>query len=363
MKMKETVSKYRIVYEEMKKEIVSGRMAQGEKMPSELQLMERYGFSRQTIRKALEELAKDGYVQKVQGSGSFVKSSRTGEKNSKTIMFIALFAQHYFFSQYIAGVESVLKENGYALNVSFSDNRPEDEARCLEDAIEKGYAGILLVPARSACIYANLYLYKKIRQLRIPCITLGGQLPYSGFPCVIMDDYEGGKMAAKYLIDKGHTRIACIMNRTECSGCMRYAGYQSALMEAGIKEEPGWAQWYEYETFREFLENGELTERCLSKVTSVFCFNDEMALAIIELLKKQGIRVPEDMSVIGYDDSYMCMFGEKKLTSIRQEPVEQGKRAAVNLLRLIKNPNSGADSFFGPSVVERETVRDFKCTN
>ena len=171
------------------------------------------------------------------------------------------------------------------------------------------------------------------------------------------DDYEGGKMAAKYLIAKGHSRIASIMNRTECSGCMRYAGYQSALMEAGIKEEPGWAQWYEYETFQDFLENEELIGGCLSKVTAVFCFNDEMALGIIELLKKQGIRVPEDMSVMGYDDSYMCMFGEKKLTSIRQEPVEQGERAAMNLLQLIKNPNSGADTFFEPSLVERETVR------
>ena len=167
-------------------------------------------------------------------------------------------------------------------------------------------------------------------------------------------------MAADYLIEKGHSKIACIMNRTECSGCMRYAGYQSALAEAGIKEEPGWARWYEYETFQDFLENEDLVENCLLKVTAVFCFNDEMALGIIELLKKRGLRVPEDMSVIGYDDSYMCMFGEKKLTSIRQEPVEQGVRAALNLLEMIRNPNSGKDTFFRPSLAERETVRELR---
>lgn len=358
MKTKETVSKYQLVYKEMKEDIVSGRMAQGEKMPSELKLMERYGFSRQTVRKALEELERDGYVHKVQGSGSFVKNPYGGEKNSKTILFIALFAQHYFFSQYIGGVERVLKENGYGLSISISDNRAEDEAQCLQDAIEKGYAGILLLPAQSACIYSNLYIYKKIQRLRIPCITIGGRLAYAGFPCVVMDDYEGGKMAAKYLISKGHCRIACIMNHKDYSGCMRYAGYQAALEEAGIKEEPGWAQWYEYETLQELLNDERLMEDCLSKVTAVFCFNDEMALGIIETLGKHGIRVPEEVSIIGCDDSYMCMFGQKKLTSVRQEPLELGARAANNLLQLIRNPNADADAFFEPSIAERETVRD-----
>ena len=358
MEIKETASKYQTVYDELKREIVSGRLAPGEKMPSELKLMERYDFSRQTIRKALEELTKDGYIHKVQGSGSFVKSPHAGGKNAKTVIFIALFFFYYFFSQYIAGVEKVLKENGYALNISFSNNRPEDEARCLQEAMEKGCAGILLIPARSACIYSNLHLYKKIKQLRIPCITMGGQLPYAGLPCVIMNDFEGGKMAAEYLIDKGHTRIACIMNRTEGSGSMRYAGYQAALCGAGIREEDGWARWYEYESFQEFLEQERLVEDCLSKVTAVFCFNDEMALGIMGILEKRGVRVPEDVSVIGYDDSYMCMFGAKKLTSVRQEPLKLGERAAQNLLGLIKNPNGDADAFFEPEVVERETVRD-----
>ena len=99
-------------------------------------------------------------------------------------------------------------------------------------------------------------------------------------------------------------------------------------------------------------------EECFSKVTAVFCFNDEMALGVIETLEKHGIRVPEDVSVIGCDDSYMCMFGPKKLTSVRQEPMELGGRAALNLLQLIRNPNAGTDIFFEPSIVERETVRD-----
>jgi len=113
MEIKETASKYQTVYDELKREIVSGRLAPGEKMPSELKLMERYDFSRQTIRKALEELTKDGYIHKVQGSGSFVKSPHAGGKNAKTVIFIALFfmvfpaPSHIEVSVYRAGMQSI----------------------------------------------------------------------------------------------------------------------------------------------------------------------------------------------------------------------------------------------------------------
>ncbi len=358
MTMNETAPKYQVVYEELKHEIVSGVRALGEKMPSELQLMEKYGYSRHTIRKALEELTQDGYVQKVRGSGSFVKKPPIGENHPKTIMFVALFAQHHFFSQYIGGVEQELKESGYSLNIGISNNNPEEEAKCLEDAMERGYAGVLLLPAQSACIYSNLHIYKKVREARFPCVTLGGRLAHIDFPCVVVDDYEGGKRATQYLIGKGHRRIACVMNQKDYSGCMRYSGYRAALREAGIREDPRWTRWYGYEAMQELLEDEKAVIECFSQVTAVFCFNDEVALGVIRLLEKYQIRVPEDVSVVGYDDSYMCMFGEKKLTSVHQDPLEVGRQAAKTLLKMIQNPNSGTDIFFEPTIVERETVKE-----
>lgn len=353
------IPKYQVVYEELKNEISNGRLALGERMPSELQLMEQYGYSRQTVRKALEELANDGFIQKVRGSGSFVRRSAAEVGNySKTVMFIALFAEHYYFSQYIGGVEKVLKEKGYVLNVRISNNNPEEEANCLTDAMEKGYAGILLIPAQSGYMYSNLYMYRKIKELMIPCITLGGWLAYSGLHCVAVDDFEGGKKAVEYLINKGHREIACIMNNADYSGCMRYAGYLAALKEAGIKEDKNKVMWYQYETSGSFLENEEALIAGVSSATAVFCFNDELALGVIGILQKSGIDVPGDVSVIGYDDSYMCMFGPMKLTSVKQNPQEIGEKAAENLLQLIANPAFEASHTFETEVAERETVRD-----
>lgn len=357
MKTKEMSAKYQVVYKELKEAIVSGRIPVGEKVPSELQLMERYGFSRQTVRRALEELTRDGYVTKVRGSGSFVREPAPKGNGRKMVMLIALFAQQYFFPEYIGGSEQTLRENGYTLNVGISNNRTEEEAGYLREAMNNDYAGLILIPAQSAFLHSNLYLYRKIKEKGMPCVTLGSYLPYSGFPCVVNDDFEGGRLATNYLIERGHRRIACLMNSGECCGSLRYAGYQAALSEAGIEEEKEWTRWYVYEKFREFVEQEELVKTCLSGVTAVFCFNDELALAIIELLQKNGIRVPEDVSVVGYDGSYMCMFGRKKLTSVRQDPVKNGQIAAEKLLRMIENGDRGENIFLQPEILEGETVK------
>ena len=357
MKTREASAKYQIIYEELKEAIASGRIPVGEKVPSELQLMEKYGFSSQTVRRALEELTRDGYVAKVRGSGSFAREPVPKENGRKMVMLIALFAQQYFFPEYIGGSEQTLRENGYTLNVGISNNRTEEEAEYLRDVINNGYAGLILVPAQSAFLHSNLYLYRKIKEKGIPCITLGSYLPYSGFPCVLNDDFEGGRLATNYLIERGHRKIACLMNSEECCGSLRYAGYQAALNEAGIKEEKEWTQWYVYEKVREFVEQEELLKTCLSGVTAVFCFNDELALAIIEVLQKNGIRVPEDVSVVGYDGSYMCMFGRKRLTSVYQDPLKNGQIAAEKLLRMIENGDKGEKIFLQPEILEGETVK------
>ncbi|MCU6735855.1 GntR family transcriptional regulator [Diplocloster agilis] len=359
MKTNNPLPKYQIIYEELKEAVSEGKLSPGEKFPSEKQLMDQYGFSRQTVRKALEELSKEGYVQKVRGSGSFVrKPLATISTKSNTVMFIALFAQHYYFSQYIGGVEKVLKENGYVLNIGISNNRIEDEAKCLEDAIASGYAGILFLPAQSYRIHSNLYIYKKIMKAGIPCITMGSHLPQAGIPCVAVDDFEGGRMATDYLIRRGHRDIACIMNRAESCGCLRYSGYLSALDSAGIEPKEDRILWYEYEEFDRFMADEEKLLACLSQVTAVFCFNDEMALGVINFLREHDIQVPGDVSVIGFDDSYLCRISDIKITSVRQDPFEMGEKAAGNLLQLMKNPHFSASYFYEPTIEERETVRD-----
>lgn len=278
----------------------------------------------------------------------------------KMVMLIALFAQQYFFPEYIGGSEQTLRENGYTLNVGISNNRTEEEAGYLREAMNNDYAGLILIPAQSAFLHSNLYLYRKIKEKGMPCITLGSYLPYLGFPVRGKCDFEGGRLATNYLIERGHRRIACLMNSGECCGSLRYAGYQAALSEAGIEEEKEWTRWYVYEKFQEFVEREELVKTCLTGVTAVFCFNDELALAIIELLQKNGIRVPEDVSVVGYDGSYMCMFGRKKLTSVRQDPLKNGQIAAEKLLRMIENGDRGENVFLQPEILEGETVKTLK---
>lgn len=353
--------KFEYIYDDLRTRIESRALLPDDKLPSESELISQYGVTRYTARKALEQLEADGLICKHQGKGCFVRTPPAPMpyiSNSRQILLIASRAEHFYFLKSINGIEQALQDTGYTLTIKLSNYNPEVEASLLKEAFQNDYAGILLFPSDSAHIHTNQFLYRYIEANRIPCIFMGNRIPFVNIPSVINDDYSGGRIAAEYLIRHGHTSFVSIMNSEEYSGCMRYAGFMEALNYSSAPvtfESVLWFGHHEKESI--FSPDRPQILELARKATAFFCFNDSAAVNLYRLLTEAGYRVPDDISIIGFDDSYLCETNPVALTSIHQDPIHIGYTAAKNLLHLIDDPSFEGNMVFRPYLVERDSVR------
>ena len=358
-------AKTKALYNSLKSQIISKILLPGTKLPSETELIEQYGVSRYGARKALDALSNEQFIQKHQGKGCFVcqppSSNLNASINSHQILLIASRAEHFYFLKSISGIEKALQNSGYTLTIKLANYDSAEEALLLKNAFKENYAGLLLFPSKSAYLYTNLHLYRYIETHHIPCITLGNALSFSSLPHVVSDDYAGGCIAANYLIEKGHRHFLCLMNEEEYSGCMRYAGFVGGLFENQYDEQNCSVIWFphsENSIFHDTKLKANLLSAISNNVTAIFCFNDATAVGLYQLLIRHNFRVPDDISIIGYDDSYLCETNPVPLTALHQNPELAGLTAAKNLIDLIENGSCGQSVSLPPSLTERASVRD-----
>lgn len=354
--------KTRTLYENLKAQILSSTLLPGSRLPSETELIEQYGISRYAARKVLKQLVDEKLVRKQQGVGCFVCPAPVLPEcpaTSHQILLIASRAEHFYFLKTITGIENALQDSGYRLTIKLSNYNPAIEAALLKEAVKDEYAGFLIFPSESAYIYTNLHLYRQIEKRHIPCIILGNKLPCTSLPCIITDDYIGGKIAADYFIRKGHRSFVCIMNQEEYSGCMRYAGFLEGLHNANLPPQQSTPIWFGHKDKDTLFEDRKprLLELA-SQATAFFCFNDAAAVNLFHLLTHNGYGIPEDISIIGYDDSYLCETNPVPLTALHQDPEASGFSAARNLLRLIQDSSFNCNKVFLPYLTERSSVAD-----
>lgn len=361
--MGNTNKKFHYMYDDLKMQITGHILLPESKLPSESELIQKYDVSRYTARKVLEQLEKEDLIYKHQGKGCFVRSQALPAPNfttSKQLLLIASRAEHFYFLKSINGIEQALQNSGYTLTIKLSNYSPVVEAEQLKEAFQDNYAGILLFPSESAYIHTNHYLYRYIESRHIPCITLGNILPFVHIPSVVTDDYMGGKLAAEHFIKNGHTSFAALMNREEYSGCMRYAGFVEGLHCSNVpitSEDILWFGHSEKDSMFSPPQNKEIL-KLAEKATAFFCFNDSAAVNLYQLLVREGYRIPDDISIIGYDDSYLCETNPVPLTSLHQDPQLAGYTAAKNLLQLIEDPKFDCNKTFQPYLVERSSVKN-----
>lgn len=362
--MSDSAAKYKNLYEELKNQIADGTLRVGEKMPSETRMMNQTGYSRQTVRKALDLLMADGLISKVQGSGSYVHiTPKAGHAQRRTVLFLTKILEHYSSTVYAKGLEEALALQGYSLTIRLTGDNLEKERQQLLTAMRESFDGIVFMPARSAALNDNLSLYRKLQRSGVPCIALGTQLLATDIPYIATDDFMGGEVVARYLMKMGHTKVCCMMNKDEVAGCMRYAGFTTAFEDDA--QNVCSAVWYSYETLDQMFseENQKTLVKQLCESTVVFCYNDDLAVSVYHLLEKNQLHVPQDISIIGYDDaigygdSFRGLLTQIPLTTVRQNAYEIGYKAGENIVELIRKPLFSASYTFQPVLIERSTVR------
>jgi len=356
-------AKYYVLMEALKKDILSGKINPGDKLPSENQLTLQYTISRHTVRKALSILVNDGYVVAEHGRGTFcAKRGRMGA-SSHNIAVITTYISDYIFPRLIQGMDHVLTKNGYSIILKNTGNSQKNEARCLEDILTKNVDGLIIEPSKSEVLCRHTNLYELLDQSNIPYVFIQGVYPQMiEKPSILMDDVHGSYLLTKYLIELGHKRIVGIFKVDDLQGSRRHKGYVKALQEGGFMYDPDLVIWFHTEDRHEKPSTGlRILMNEGVKFDAVVCYNDQTALEIIRILNQSGRKVPEDISVTGYDDSIIAENGPVKLTTISHPKEVLGEMAAQLLIEKI-NGVSEKDSkvarIVEPTMLIRESCRD-----
>ncbi len=310
------------------------------KLPSEHELCAQYHLSRQTVRAALHLLTEEGLIEKRQGSGSFSTGLGTREN---TIGIIVNNADEYTTPALLADLKSVFREKGYTAQIYSTYSKIAIEREILENLRTAPIRGLIVEGTKTALPNPNLDLYEYLMEKGVAIVFAGGNYPALTSAVYIKDDnYYGGYLLAKHFIQQGHTQIAGIFKIDDMQGLERYFGFVTALRDFKITVAEELILWYtsaKLEALETRSDTGFLTSflrRNKSLCSAIICHNDEIAYWLIRELRYADIRVPEDISVVSFDNSYMSDLDSIRITTLSHGRHELGKTAACALLRMIQ---------------------------
>lgn len=275
--------------------------------------------------------------------------------STRTIGMLVTQSTNPFFSEVIDGVESYCYRQGYTLILCNTGGIYEKQRDYIRMLAEKRVDGMLVI-----CSDLTNELLSMLESYPdIPKVIMDWAAEDSKADKIIDNSEEGGYLATKYLIDKGHTRIACLSGHLSKIACQeRIQGFRRAMNEAHLTINENWILEGNFECDTAVLAADKIIAMD-EKPTAVFCFNDTMALGLMSRLQQRGIRVPDDMSIIGYDNIETAEYFSPPLTTIHQPKRRVGKNAFEILLERIKNKEHERRVFeMHPEVVERHSVKD-----
>ncbi|MFC4076991.1 LacI family DNA-binding transcriptional regulator [Salinithrix halophila] len=242
-----------------------------------------------------------------------------------------------YFSGLVEGIESVSKEFQYHLMLSVSEKDPEREKELLQIYRSRQMEGIILAAARLEEDQKEI-----LARLGIPCVVIGQRVKGLKAPSVVINNWKAAFEATDYLIQLGHRRIGMIGGPfwDVASGQERYQGFRDALASRALPCREEWVSEGEGFLVEDGYKGMEILHSAPELPTAVFCACDRIAVGAIRYLEGQGLQVPEDVSVIGFDDEELASIIHPRLTTIRHSPFEMGRRAATLLTEMLHGNQS-----------------------
>jgi len=354
--------KYMDIVDWTLEQISNGNYKPNDKFLSEAELGIKFSCSRQTVRRALEILEQHGYISRYKGSGTYISSDKTRPKINSvgirhmTIGLVNTYMDNFVFPSIIRGIEDVISSAGYGLMLVSTNNLVSGETKALQFMLERQLDGLIVEPTRSALPCANLDLYQAFSQKGIPIVFIDSFYPELQHPYIALDDEKAGYEATKYLIKMGHRNISGVFPHSHRQGHLRYLGYVKAHTEFGIPIKEELVCWHSRENMNQILHSYQFLNQ-LSMSTAALCYNDSTAIMVMDFLRQNGKKVPDDISVVGIDNSELARIAG--LTSVAHPAEHLGEAAAKLLLSMI-NGGEGKNILFPPQLVIRNSVRQIQ---
>ncbi|MBW3696152.1 LacI family DNA-binding transcriptional regulator [Vibrio sp. T187] len=275
-------------------------------------------------------------------------------KRTNTVGMLVTTSTNPFFGEVVKGVERRCYEKGYNLILCNTEGDSERMKSSVDTLLQKRVDGLMLMC--STLEGEHLDVFDRYPELPVVVMDWGPMLFASD---KIQDNsHQGGYLATKHLIQHGHTQIGCItgpLHRNQASS--RYEGYKQAMKEADIEINPNWIVESNFEcdggfeSYQALKAKGELP-------TALFVCNDMMAMGVINAASEDGLNIPSELSIVGYDDIHLSKYMTPSLTTVHQPKHRLGKAAVDTLLSRLETPDAYPQVVeLEPTLVERNSVR------
>ncbi len=357
-----------VIKDQIKTWIISGEIKPGDKIYSENELMKMFAVSRHTIRQAVGDLVHEGWLYREQGAGTFCSNKVTSNtlsgqqtvepKPGKNIGVITTYISDYIFPSIIRGIESYLTEKGYTLTLACTNNDTDKEKQCLQMMLNRNIDGLIVEPTKSSNYNPNIQYYLELEQNNIPYLMINQFYSQLIPPHIIVNDEHGGYLATEHLIHLGHEKFLGLFKTDDLQGVNRMRGFIRAFRENGLTASPEAILTYNTEERYDPLMDRLLNLfKTGTRPTAIVCYNDELAIHVLEVLRNLGIRVPDEISIVGYDDSFLAEASDIKLTTVAHPKMNMGMDAARWIVSAVENNSIKSPSIvYDPELVVRTST-------
>jgi DNA-binding LacI/PurR family transcriptional regulator len=294
---------YAQIYEHFRESILSGRMREGERAPSITEIQSDLGVARESAKRALNQLAADGFVRKIQGKGTFVASRRIERR------FWGFVVPFYtdFYNEAIVELRQAAGEQGIVLEHACDHDNWERQVAIVQEFAWRQAEAIIIVPTRDEARALDSYrkLSRRHALVLFDHSSIASQLPY-----VIEDYVLGVRLAMERMIRGGARRIAYVRDPLWPSGNPIYHTMEAAYAEVCADTSEGWT--------RVFDSPHELSDGMLRRpeFDALMCVNDRVACLLAGMLRERGVAVPDRVQLAGYHNSELGRFFTPQITTV-----------------------------------------------
>jgi len=279
-------------------------------------------------------------------------SLRRKDKRTQTLGLLVPDSMNPFFTEALRGVEDACFKANYNVFLCNSDNKPEKELEYLEALISKQIDGIILI---STGTQDSLEL---LNHHKIASVLVDRELGQNTCDSVMIDNELGGQIATQYLVDLGHSRIACITGPNFLTpSAKRVHGYRKTMKNNGLPPNEAWVVPGDFRPQSGYVGMNILLSLA-DPPTAVFACNDLMAIGAMHAVHEQNLTIPDQVSIIGFDDIMFASYTMPPLTTVAQPSYEMGLTAAKILINHLSDPGARTrQEILEPSLVIRESCR------
>lgn len=307
------------------------------------------GYSEETKENVMKIVEKIGYQRNAIARGLVMK-------NTHTIGVLLPDVSTNFYAEILNGIQDTAHQNGYSVVACNAGRDAIMALDYLRVLAERQVDGIIIISLEFKEEY-----YKAIEVLNIPYILVSTMSYRFQVPYVKVNDQQAAYTATQYLIEKGHKEIAMIAGgeNDPIAGTPRVQGFIHALGDYGLNVNPKLIKYGDF-SYESGIHCMEELLRENKRFTAVFAASDDMAVGALSVAYKRKIPVPEELSIIGYDNTKVAQMAIPPLTTIAQPLYDMGKKSTENLLDTISTNKKAESTILPHNIVERSTVKQLK---